>query len=191
MDESIEYRITEIERRLSNLMRIGTVDQLNESSARVRVKSGGMLTGWLPWFTRRAGEDRDWWAPEPGEQVMILSPDGDPAQGIVLPAIYRDAYQTPAMKKTKRRIEFADGGYAEYDRSAGALNVLTKGPVNLTAKGSVNLISDSKVTVTGKATVEIFGTAGGTVKGIVQGDCLCCFTGQPHPMVSRNVKGSI
>ncbi len=175
MTESIEYRVTELERRLANLMRIGTVDQLDEAAARVRVKSGDLLTGWLPWLTRRAGEDRDWWAPEPGEQVLILSPDGDPAQGIVLPAIYRDAYPAPADSKNRRRIEFKDGGYAEYNRETGVLTVSAEG----------------KATVIGKGTVEIIGAAGGQVKGIVQGDCLCAFTGQPHPMISATVKGSV
>jgi len=32
--------------------------------------------------------------------------------------------------------------------------------------------------------------SGGTPKGIVQGDCLCAFTGQPHAMISITVKGT-
>lgn len=40
-------------------------------------------------------------------------------------------------------------------------------------------------------TVEIKGTLTAAVKGIVQGDCLCAYTGALHPMISSNVKGSI
>lgn len=183
MTLSVEYRLAELERRLCNLLRLGTVSELDTAAARVRVASGDLLTGWLPWFTRRAGNDSDWWAPEPGEQVLVLSPDGDPSQGLVLPAVYQDAHPAPAGSADIRRVEFSDGGYAQHDRSSGTLDVLAKGPVNVTAEG--------KVTITGFATVEVIGADGLPVKGLVQGDCLCAFTGQPHPMISSNVKGSI
>ncbi|MCF6180050.1 MAG: hypothetical protein L3J63_11780 [Geopsychrobacter sp.] len=52
---SVEFRITELERKLANLQLIGVIDQLDESNARVKVKCGELVTGWLPWFTRRPG----------------------------------------------------------------------------------------------------------------------------------------
>lgn len=182
-EDDILFRLSELERLVSNLIRYGTVDSLDAEKAVVRVKSGDLLTGWLKWLSHRAGPDADWWAPEPGEQVLLLSPSGDPMQGIVLPAIYSDQFPAPADVSTRRRVVFADGGYAEYDRESGALDILAKGPVNLTAAGEVS--------VTGKATVEIVGADGAAVKGIVQGDCLCAFTGAPHPMISSTIKGSV
>ncbi len=171
----LEFRVTELERLLANLLRVGTVEELDEAAARVKVRIGEILTAWLPWFTRRAGGDRDWWAPEPGEQVMVLSPGGDLAQGRVLPALNRAAYPAPAASRDKRRVECADGGFAEYDRATGAWTV--------SAEGLARLI--------GKETVELIGADGAAVKGLVQGDCLCCFTGKPHPMISATVKGSV
>lgn len=52
------------------------------------------------------------------------------------------------------------------------------------------------ITVQGRAAVEaesieLRGGNGGAAKGIVQADCLCAFTGAPHPMISSNVKGSL
>jgi len=117
----VELRLTELERRLSNLLRLGTVEQLDEDAARIKVRCGDLLTSWLPWFTRRAGEDRDWWAPEEGEQVMVLSPCGEPSIGVALPAVYRDAYPAPANKKTVWRRTFADGTVIEYDRASHKL----------------------------------------------------------------------
>jgi len=69
----------------------------------------------------------------------------------------------------------ADGGFMEYDRAAGTLTV--------SAEALAKLI--------GKGTIELVGASGASVKGVVQGDCLCTFTGKPHPMISVTVKGSL
>lgn len=170
----LEFRVSELERRLANLLRHGTVEALDESSARVKVRCGEILTGWLPFYTRRAGEDRSWWAPEPGEQVTVLSPSGEMAQGSVLPALYRDAHPAPADSKDVCRIEFKAGGFAQYDRESGALTVSAEGLVRLIGKGKV----------------EIVGADGAQVRGTVQGHSLCMLTGKPHAHISATVKES-
>ena len=137
----LEFRISELERRLANVIRYGTVETLDETAARVTVRCGDILTAPLPWLTRRAGPDRDWWAPEPGEQVLVLSPSGDPAQGAVLPAIYQDAYPAPAASKTVRRIQFADGTVIDYDRAAHLLKASVAG-------GSIEASADVSAKVT-------------------------------------------
>ncbi len=175
MSESVEYRLAELERRLDTLIRYGTVETADYKAARVKVRSGDLLTGWIPWLTRRASNDADWWAPEDGEQVLLLSPCGDPAQAVALPALYQSAYPAPESAETKRRIIFRDGGFAEYDRASGALTV--------SAEGLVRII--------GKGTVEIVGADDAGVQGVVQGDCICAFTGRPHIMRSANVKASV
>jgi phage baseplate assembly protein V len=173
--EPEEYRLSELERRLDNLLRIGTVAEADYAAARVRVRSGDLLTGWIPWLTRRAAGDIDWWAPEVGEQVLLLAPCGDPAQAVCLPAIYQAAHPAPESVATVSRIEFRDGGFARYDRASGVLVVSTEGLCKIVGKG----------------TVEIYGAAGVTVNGVVMGDCICAFTGRPHIMRSSNVKASV
>lgn len=131
------WALSELDRRLANLIRVGVVAELDESSARVRVKSGEILTAWLPWLTHRAGQDRTWWAPEPGEQVLLLAPNGDMARGFVLPSLYQDASPPPGDRKTLHRTEYADGTSVEYDREAGHLTVDCVGDV--TIKGARTL----------------------------------------------------
>lgn len=181
MSESVEFRLAELERRLNNLVRYGTVAEADYASARVRVKSGELLTGWLPWLTHRASNDRTWHAPEVGEQVLLISSCGDPAQAVVLPAIYQAAHPAGGDRETVARIDFADGGFFEYDRESGAMTINVIGAAVITVGG--------KTTLKSAGTVEIDGGSG-QVKGAVQGDCLCMFTGKPHAHISPTVTES-
>lgn len=139
----------DLDRRVGNLLRIGTVAELDEAAARVRVASGGLLTDWLPWLTHRAGEDRTWHAPEVGEQVLILAPGGELDRGVVLPAIYQDAYPPPAAVKTRHRTEYKDGGFIEYDRGAHhyRLDVPAGGNIVLHIGASTLTLTDSGATL--------------------------------------------
>eukprot|EP01022_Parablepharisma_sp_SALTPOND_P026547 TRINITY_DN64377_c0_g1_i1.p2 TRINITY_DN64377_c0_g1~~TRINITY_DN64377_c0_g1_i1.p2 ORF type:complete len:337 (-),score=39.37 TRINITY_DN64377_c0_g1_i1:1793-2803(-) len=113
--------IADISRRLENTLRIGKICEADYGKARVRVESGEVTTGWLPWITTRAGHDISWWAPELGEQVMVLSPGGDLAQGVVLPAIYQTASPACADRPTLGRHIYEDGAIIEYDKAAHRL----------------------------------------------------------------------
>jgi hypothetical protein len=55
----------------------------------------------------------------------------------------------------------------------------------------ITILPNGKIEMTGVATVDIAGADGAPVKGVVQGDCLCAFTGRPHIMLSSNVKASV
>ena len=181
MSSSDQYQLAELERRLNNLLSLGTIAATDYPAARVKVQSGDMLTGWIPWLTRRSSNDSDWWAPEVGEQVMLLAPGGDPAQGVALPAVYQDAHPAPANRETVRRIEFADGGFVQYDRASGELAINVVGHANITVGGKTTLIS--------QATVDMDGGSG-ELLGAVQGHCLCAFTGKRHPHISPTIRQS-
>ncbi|MGO4521118.1 phage baseplate assembly protein V [Dyella sp. 2RAF44] len=138
------------DRMLGNMLMIGVVELLDEEAARVRVDVDGLLTDWIPWGTRRAGPDADWWAPEPGEQVLVGCPYGDPSQGVVICSIFQDAYPAPANLKTKRRVAFGDGSSVEYDREAHALTVTVgTGSVVVNCK-TANVNATESITATTK-----------------------------------------
>jgi len=122
MNEHI-FATVENTRMISCMVMIGTVDQLDEANARVTVDCNDLTTDWLPWLSRRAGPDADWAAPEPGEQVMVLCPYGDPSQGVVAGSIYQNAYPAPANVRTTWKKQFADGTTITYDRAAHAFTV--------------------------------------------------------------------
>ncbi|TSE28230.1 phage baseplate assembly protein V [Tepidimonas thermarum] len=115
-ERHLHHDLTEDERRLSNVVLIGQVAELDATRARVRVRAGPILTGWLPFATVRAGPDRTWHAPEPGEQVVLVAPGGDLTQAVVVGSLYRDAYPPPADDPDISRTVWQDGAVLEYDR---------------------------------------------------------------------------
>ncbi|SMG47641.1 phage baseplate assembly protein V [Dethiosulfovibrio salsuginis] len=136
-----DWVLADINSRLARMMRIGTVVELDEAAARVRVTCGAgdgkITTAWLPWITARAGPDRTWWALEPGEQVMVLSPSGEMSQGVVLGSIYRDAHPAPAASKDIQRVDFDGGSYIEHDRKRKKFRLHIEGDMEISVTGHV------------------------------------------------------
>jgi phage baseplate assembly protein V len=114
-------RLGELERRLSNTIRPGTVLEADYAKARLRVTMGDNTSAWLPWLTSRAGEDRTWHAPEVGEQVIVMAPGGELSAGYVMPGgVYKNDYPANADKADISRTTYKDGAVIEYDREAHA-----------------------------------------------------------------------
>lgn len=115
-DRNLPQDMTEAERRLANLVVLGQVAELDAERARVRVKAGPILTAWLPFATVRAGPDRTWHAPEPGEQVVLVAPGGDLNQAVVVGSLYRQDHPPPADSAEISCTVWEDGTVMKYDR---------------------------------------------------------------------------
>lgn len=113
--------LAEISRRIENMIRIGTIFDVDLIARRVRVKSGGVDTGWLKWRSGRAGATREWNPPTIGEQVMILSPSGEISGGIVIPSIYSDEHDAPSSSPDMHVTDYPDGAQISYNHATGAL----------------------------------------------------------------------
>ncbi|MGJ5823756.1 phage baseplate assembly protein V [Serratia sp. H402Y] len=111
----------DIQRLVRNLIRIGTVSELDLERGRCRVATGGNLTDWLNWLTGRAGDARSWWAPSIGEQVLVLSLGGELETAFVLPGVFSDAHPAPSASAQAAHIAFPDGAVLEYEPATGAL----------------------------------------------------------------------
>ena len=143
-----DRRLQDLERRLNNLLMIGTISAVDYGSARCRVAIGEIQTAWLKWFTTRASSDRSWWAPEVGEQVMVLSPSGELAAGTVLPAIYQSAHPPPGDRATHRIDDYGDGTRVTYDRASSVLTVECVGDIVVENAKSITINTGTTLDIT-------------------------------------------
>lgn len=79
--------------------RLATVTSIDPETASVRVlqQPENVLSGWLPVLSLWAG---DGWGivslPAPGDQVLVLSHDGNSSSGIVVGALFSEKRKVPA-----------------------------------------------------------------------------------------------
>ena len=147
----------ELRRRLDNMIRLGTIAQVDHAKALCRVQSGAILTGWLPWLSLRAGTTKRWNPPSNGEQCIVFSPSGDLAQGIALFGIYSSSNPAPGSAANLDRTTYPDGAVIEYDATAHALRA------HLPGGGQAELIADGGITIIGDIALTGTLTASGDV----------------------------
>jgi len=135
-------------RLIENLIRFGTIAETQMKPPRVRVKTGGLTTGWLPWLALRAGADVDWDPPTVNEQVLLLSPSGQLANAVVITGIYSDAIPANGDRAGLHRRTYQDGAVIEYDSVAHQLRA------QLPAGGTTELISSGGIHLVGPVTHE-------------------------------------
>ncbi|ROO28282.1 phage baseplate assembly protein V [Salinisphaera orenii] len=155
----IETRLADIERRIARMIQTGVIVAADYDAARVRVAIDARTSPWLPWATRRAGPDVDWWAPEVGEQVDLLCPNGEMNGARVIPAFYSDQVPAPANSPAIRLIRFANGTEIVHDRETNRLSIDTPDDIDLTVGGNVT------AAVAGNVTETVAGSADLTVQG--------------------------
>lgn len=148
-----------LSRLLENLIRFGVIAAVQMKPPRVQVKTGELTTAWLPWLTLRAGTDREWDPPTEDEQVILLSPSGQLANGIVLTGVFSDHIPANGDRSGLHRRTYADGTVIEYDSVAHHLDATLAegGTTNLVSPGGINIIGpithQGDYTQTGNQTV--------------------------------------
>ncbi|WP_043345747.1 phage baseplate assembly protein V [Cupriavidus basilensis] len=146
--------LAELARLLENLLRLGTVAAVQTGNPpRVRVQTGGLTTTWLPWAERRAGKTRTWNPPTVGEQVLLLCPSGDVANGIVLTGIPSDATDVPSHSANETVTSYPDGALTRYDHATSELAITGVKTILVEAATSV-LVRCPDTTFDGNVTVQ-------------------------------------
>jgi len=148
-EDQLDFEVTELHRRLSNLIRIGTIEQTNYNGSipQCKVRIGDILTAYLPVLSLRAGTDQHSWLLEQDEQVLVLAPSGDLAQGVILGSIAQDKFPSLTHSEHIHRTQYADGAVIEYDRKSHHLKVI------LPDAGTAQWVVPGGLTVTGNVLV--------------------------------------
>lgn len=136
--------LSNLSRLMQNLIRLGTIAEVEGAKARVQL-GPKLTTEWLNWITPRAGTTCTWSAPTVGEQVMVLSPGGDLARGIILPALFSKAFDAPETSNTIHTTHYPDGAVVQYDHEAHALTA--------TLPGGTATVTADKVTSNAPSTI--------------------------------------
>lgn len=145
--------ITDLLRRLENLIRLGTIAAVDHQAARCTVSTGGLSVPNLPWLALRAGDSSDWDPPTVGEQCILVAPSGEPALGVALVGLYSQQRPAPSNSATVRRRKYPDGAVIDYDHATHTLSgsLPAGGKAQLTAPGGVTILGN--VDITGTVTV--------------------------------------
>ncbi|CRM18747.1 phage baseplate assembly protein V [Pseudomonas sp. 24 R 17] len=131
-----------LSRMLENLIRFGVIAAVQMVPPRVQVKTGTLTTAWLPWLALRAGADQEWDPPTVDEQVILFSPSGQLANGIVVTGLFSDHIPANGNRAGLHRRTYADGAVIEYDSVAHHLNATLpdRGTTSVVSKGGINII---------------------------------------------------
>lgn len=149
--------ITEILRRLANVIRFGVVDSVQLDPPRVCIATGGLVTTEIPWLSLRAGSARTWWAPSVGEQVIILAANGELTTAVAVLGLYGDAAPAPSASPEANVTVYPDGARMSYDPASGALDATGLITGFMDASGTLHLnggrlIINAEVVINGPVT---------------------------------------
>lgn len=148
--------LTELMRLIRNIIRVGVIAEVDNTTWRCRVNTRDITTDWLPWLTSRSGRARTWWRPTVGEQVLILSIGGEITTGFVLPAIYSDENPPPSQSDDAITALFPDGARFEYEPETGCLSITGIKQVAIESAERISL--KTKALAIEAGTTEIKGT---------------------------------
>lgn len=143
-------RLAELERRMSQMIRGGTVDEVDAANGCVRLKIGSGTGGDLrsPWisYSQTGGALKAHVPPSIGQQMTIFSPSGSFDQAIALPMGFSDANPSPSGAGDQNVITF---GSATITLTGDGLTIAVGG-VTLAISGGGVAITGGDVTHNGK-----------------------------------------
>lgn len=149
------------DRAIADLVREGVVDSVNLDAGKAIVRLGDILTPPIDWLCS-AGETRTWNPPAVGEQVVVVSPEGDIERAFIVGGLPSSVF-APLFLGVAVGIEFKDAGRIIYDPASSRLELQLPGAVQITAPDGVSIEAD--VTIKGDVQVDGDVRATGTVTG--------------------------
>jgi phage baseplate assembly protein V len=164
------------------VFRVGIVKSQDAQNARVRVTfpdRDQMTSWWLPVVTPKSQNDKAYWIPDVGEQVVCLMDEHD-EDGAVLGSIYSTVDTPPVSSADKWHLTMKDGATFEYDRSSHALavSIPSGGTVSISANAATLQIDASGNIIANPAAQVILAGGGPEVARV--GDLVVCPAGSGH-----------
>jgi phage baseplate assembly protein V len=130
-------RLAELERRVENMQRHGTVAKVDAETSRVRLIIGGteeapMLSPWVR-PAQIAGALKVHALPSVGQTMTLFSPGGEMAAGVALPFTWSNDNAAPSDSAAENVVTF---GSVRVELTAGGLKITAGGTiVDITSDG--------------------------------------------------------
>lgn len=166
----------DINRRLENLIRFGTIKTVNPSKPipLVTVDLDDIVTPEIRFFNARSGNDSTWDPPSEDEEVIVISPCGEIGPtSVVFYGLYNNDHPAPSDDLNKKIRVFADGCVIAYDVAAHQLSAIlpSGGKAIVTADGGITVNGDTTINGNLQVNGSIAMTGNNTVGGsqLVQG----------------------
>lgn len=128
-----------------NLIRVGRVSSINPAacSARVAFEDKSNVVSYdLPILVRGSLDNKDYWMPQPNEQVVCMFLPSGNAQGFILGSFYSEKDLPPVASQDKHHMAYSDGTTLEYDTNTHTLTINAIGAINIIASGSIHVTGD-------------------------------------------------
>jgi phage baseplate assembly protein V len=138
----LQQRIGDIDRRIDNMITPGKVTDVDTKKQLYRQETrdkDGKITEspWIP-YSQSAGEYKSHRPPTKGQQMMMISPNGEWRQAFGVPYTWSDDNKSPSDKEDEHVHEYGklkitekkDGGY-DIDVDGGAKFSITKDKITI------------------------------------------------------------
>jgi phage baseplate assembly protein V len=146
--------LSDLQNRLANLLRVGTVHSIVDGKARVAFGENN-VTAPLPWMVGQAGDVKEWNGhPKIGEQVLVMNPGGTGNAGAIMRgAIFTDANPANGSGANDRILNLPDNG--NWQIYVGNAHIKAKnGEVKITVDGVHMTMTHSGIAIHGDVTVQ-------------------------------------
>jgi phage baseplate assembly protein V len=127
----------DIDGRLGDLIRKGVIQSVDLGAGLAVFEAGDIVSPPLPWIEAAAGAFRTWTPPSKGEQVILISPEGDIEGGIIMRGLLSNKFPAPS----------SDANHSIHGKDGLIITLVSDGLV-ITAPSGVVIEGD--VTITGE-----------------------------------------
>ncbi|ABU70953.1 phage baseplate assembly protein V [Vibrio campbellii] len=120
-----EKEITELKRRLNNMIKVGKVSAWSDDHKRIKVKFGGNETPLIKWFSACAGDVAEYRLPSIGEQAVLLNVGGgdNSTTSIALIGVPSDQFPLPTDNPDETLRVYPDKTSVKYNHVSHKLTI--------------------------------------------------------------------
>ena len=152
--------LDELSRRIAGMLRMGLIEEVDYAHTedgvprpRLRVRSGELITGWLPWPAHLGRNRVDWMPLKKDQQVLLAAPSGDVTQAVVIALLHVDGDPPPSTDETADVVRFRSGSTVRHDADTGDLFVDGVSDVIVTGARNIEATASGKAEVTAPSIV--------------------------------------